>query len=89
VLDSYGREQTETKTMTNTVKLVAAAAAVGLTLCGALSEASARRHSYGWQENLSRSYRPPKGQIWERAFRNGRTPEQRERQDFQLDGEYQ
>jgi hypothetical protein len=76
--------------MTNTVKLVAAAAAVELTLCGALSEASAaRRHSYGWQENLSRSYRPPKGQIWERAFRNGRTPEQRERQDFQLDGEYQ
>jgi hypothetical protein len=40
--------------MTNTFKLVAAAATIGLTLCGALLEASARtRHFYGWQGNLA------------------------------------
>jgi hypothetical protein len=76
--------------MTNTIKLLAAAAAIGLTLCGTLSEASARaRHFYGWQGNLSHSYRPPAGQIYERAFRTGRTPEQRARQDFQTDGDIQ
>jgi hypothetical protein len=76
--------------MTNTTKLVVAAATIGLTLCGALSEASARsRHYYGWQGNLSHSYRPPAGQIYERAFRNGVTPEQRARQDFQTDGDVQ
>jgi hypothetical protein len=34
------------------------------------------------------TYKPPAGQIWQRAYRNGITREQRARQDFQLDGAY-
>ena len=34
------------------------------------------------------TYKPPAGQIWQRAYQNGITREQRARQDFQLDGAY-
>jgi hypothetical protein len=50
---------------------------------------SAFAHNRQEGANVARTYRPPAGQIYERGFRDARTPEQAERRDFQLDGAYQ
>jgi hypothetical protein len=56
----------------------------------ATSNASARDlYSSPERGDVVRSYRPPAGQIYERGFRDARSPEQKARRDFQLDGAYQ
>jgi hypothetical protein len=80
------------KMMTNTLKLLAAASAIAIGTIGALSDASAQVSGYRYQRSQnfnSRTYRPPEGQIYQRGFRNAPTPDQRGRQDFQIDGSYQ
>jgi hypothetical protein len=75
--------------MIKTFMLAAAAATIGIGIA-APSNASAQ-YLYGQPERGStlRTYRPPAGQIYERGFRDARTPEQKARRDFQLDGAYQ
>jgi len=69
--------------------MLAAAATVGI--CIAATENASAQYLYGQSERGSavRTYRPPAGQIYERGFRDARTPEQKARRDFQLDGAYQ
>ena len=84
--------QGEMKMMTKTLRLVAAAAALGIGTFAAVSDASAQAPSSRYlrsQEFNSRSYRPPPGQVYERGFRYAPTPDQRSRQDFQIDGSFQ
>jgi hypothetical protein len=80
----------EVKMMTNRLRLLATASAIGVGVIGALPDASAQapryRHLRSQDGFISRSYRPPPGQIYQRSFRNAPTPEGRARQDFQLDG---
>jgi hypothetical protein len=66
---------------------MAAMIGVGMAMPSNASAASARDR-YMDSANAVRSYRPPEGQIYERAFQNAPTRRERERQDFQLDGAY-
>jgi hypothetical protein len=70
--------------MIKTLTMLATAATVGI---GIAAPSNAFAHNRG--ANVARTYRPPAGQIYERGFRDARTPEQAERRDFQLDGAYQ
>jgi len=79
----------EVKMMTNKLRLLAIVSTIGIGVIGALSDASAQAPRYRYQQQddlIGRSYRPPEGQIYQRGFRNAPTPEDRARQDFQLDG---
>jgi len=82
----------EMKMRTNTIRPMAAAVVIGfgvLGVIGAMSDASARVSPYRYlrsHQHGGRTYRPPEGQIYQRAFRNAPTREGRVRQDFQLDG---
>jgi hypothetical protein len=69
--------------------MLAAAATIGIGIA-TTSNASAQ-YLYRQPERGSavRTYRPPAGEIYERGFRDARTPEQKARRDFQLDGAYQ
>ena len=69
--------------------LMLATAAIGIGMA-VTSNASARPlYSLHDRGSAVRSYRPPSGEIYERGFRDARTPEQKARRDFQLDGAYQ
>jgi hypothetical protein len=72
--------------MIKTLTMLATAATVGI---GIAASSNAFAHSRQEGANVARTYRPPAGQIYERGFRDARTPEQAERRDFQLDGAYQ
>ena len=68
--------------------LLATTVAIGIGIA-ASPNASARDLYNSPNPGAVRTYRPPAGQIYERGFREARTPEQKERRDFQLDGAYQ
>jgi hypothetical protein len=75
--------------MIRTLAMLATAATIGIGVAVS-SNASARvLHNPLERTNISRSYRPPAGQIYQRGFRDARTPTQKTRQDFQLDGIFQ
>jgi hypothetical protein len=81
----------EMKMMTNTIRLMTAAGVIGVGVIGVMSEAAAQVPRYGYlrsHQHYGRTYRPPEGQIYQRAFRNAPTREERARQDFQLDGTF-
>jgi hypothetical protein len=82
------RNVKEFKVMIKTL-LLATAVTIGIGVA-AVSNASARDlYNSPQPGDAVHTYRPPAGQIYERGFRDARTPEQKERQDFQLDGAYQ
>jgi hypothetical protein len=69
--------------------MLATAVTIGIGIAAA-SNASARDlYNSPPRGDAARSYKPPAGQIYQRGFRDARTPEQRARRDFQLDGAYQ
>jgi hypothetical protein len=76
--------------MTNRLRRLTTASAIAIGVIGALPAAYAQAPRYRYLRSqdgfISRSHRPPEGQIYQRGFRNAPTPEQRARQDFQLDG---
>jgi hypothetical protein len=72
--------------MIKTLTMLATAAIIGI---GIAVPSNAFAHNRQGGSNVARTYRPPAGQIYERGFRDARTPEQAERRDFQLDGAYQ
>jgi hypothetical protein len=72
--------------MIKTLTMLATAATIGI---GIAAPSNAFAHNRQEGANVARTYRPPAGQIYERGFRDARTPEQAERRDFQLDGAYQ
>jgi len=75
--------------MIKTLTMVATAGAIGIGII-APSNAFAAQVPNNREEgaNVARTYMPPAGQIYERGFRDARTPQQAERRDFQLDGAY-
>jgi hypothetical protein len=78
----------EIKMMIKTLML-ATAVTIGIGIA-ATSNASARDlYNSPQRGDAVRTYRPPAGQIYQRGFRDARTPEQKARRDFQLDGAYQ
>jgi hypothetical protein len=78
----------EIKMMIKTLML-ATAVTIGIGIA-ATSNASARDlYNSSQRGDVVRSYKPPAGQIYQRGFRDARTPEQKARRDFQLDGAYQ
>jgi hypothetical protein len=75
--------------MIKTLTMLATAATIVIGI-PASSNASARVLHYPQEHaNVGHAYRPPAGQIWVRGFQNAPTPEERLRQDFQLDGAYE
>jgi hypothetical protein len=75
--------------MIKTLTMLATAATIGIGIA-APSNAFARVLNHRQAgASVARTYRPPAGQIYERGFRDARTPEQAERRDFQLDGAYE
>jgi hypothetical protein len=68
--------------------MLTSALASGVAIC-VPADASARTiHVPRERGYYGNTYKPPAGQIWQRAYRNGITREVRARQDFQLDGAY-
>jgi hypothetical protein len=76
--------------MIKTVTMLAAAATIGIGMLTVPSPASARvLYSAPGRAHISRGYRPPAGQVYERGFSGARTPDQEGRQDFQTNGSSQ
>jgi hypothetical protein len=74
--------------MIKTLMLATAATiGIGMVIPSSGSAASPRDY-YSDRANAVHTYTPPEGQIDVRGFRYGRTPEQRARRDFQLEGTY-
>jgi hypothetical protein len=75
--------------MMNKTLMSATAATIGIAMAIPSSASAASvRDRYLSAPYAARTYRPPEGQIWERGFRNAPAREERNRQDFQLDGAY-
>ena len=72
-----------------TIKTLLSATAVTIGIGIALPSNASVQVPYRDSANVARSCRPPSGQIYERGFRDARTPGKRMRRDFQLDGSYQ
>jgi hypothetical protein len=74
----------------DTHTMLATAATIGIGMIAVPSNASAQvLHNSHARAQISRSYRHPEGQIYERGFSGARTPDQAARQDFQTDGNFQ
>jgi hypothetical protein len=79
----------DTSRRNTTGVMLATAVTIGIGIA-ATSNASARDlYNSPQRGDVVRSYKPPAGQIYQRGFRDARTPEQKARRDFQLDGAYQ
>jgi hypothetical protein len=72
--------------MIKILTMLATAATIGI---GIAAPSNAFAHNRQAGAIAARTFRPPAGQIYERGWRDARTPEQAERRDFQLDGAYQ
>jgi hypothetical protein len=85
------RAQVSMEMKMNATRLMAGAIVIGIGVNGAMSNASAQVTRYGYlrsQGHNVRTYRPPEGQTYQRAFRNAPTRQERARQDFELDGTF-
>ena len=69
--------------------ILAAAVTIGIGIAAASNASAQYLDRQPERGGAVRTYRPPAGQIYERGFRDARTPEQKARRDFQLDGAYQ